>query len=355
MTLINFTPGPSQLYPTVEGHTLQAFREKIPSLAHRSKTFEAIYRGADEKLRALLGIPSHFHIFFAGSASEIFERSIQNLVEQHSFHLVNGAFSKRYFEIAQLLCKQPVKMEVEEGQGFRQVVIPEGAELVAITNNETSTGVRTSVELIADARKQSPALISVDAVSSLPYPVFDFRQLDSLFFSVQKAFGMPAGLGVWIVNDRCLEKAAELESKKVCTGSYHSLSSFRKHEINFQTPETPNVLGIYLLDKVAGDFLLKGVDVMRRETEYKADLLYQALARHGKIKAFIKEKDFQSQTVIVADCGEETEALSSYLQSHGLQPGSGYGKFKRQQLRFANFPAHSIKSFELLSEKIMKF
>ena len=353
--MINFAPGPSQLYPTVENHVSQAFRDGIPSIAHRSKTFEAIYKGADEKLRTLLGIPPRFHIFFVGSASEIFERSIQNLVRRHSFHLVNGAFSKRYFEIARLLHKEPTKIEAEEGQGFRQAAVPKEAELTAITHNETSTGVSAPMELFAAVRRQTSALISADAVSSLPYPAFDFTQFDSLFFSVQKAFGMPAGLGVWIVNDRCLEKAAELESEKVCTGSYHSLASLQKHALNFQTPETPNVLGIYLLDKIAGDFLKKGIDVMRKETEYKADILYQAFAKHGKIKAFVTEKDFQSQTVIVADCGEETEALSSYLKSHGLQPGSGYGKFKKQQLRFANFPAHRTESFERLAEKIMKY
>lgn len=353
--MINFAPGPSQLYPTVESHMWKAFREDIPSIGHRSKTFEAVYKGADEKLRALLGIPPRFHIFFAGSASEIFERSLQNLANRHSFHLVNGAFSKRYFEIAQLLHKEPTKIEVEEGQGFRQIAVPKEAELVAVTHNETSAGVCAPMELFADLRRQTPALISVDAVSSLPYPAFDFAQFDSLFFSVQKAFGMPAGLGVWMVNERGLEKAAELESKKVCTGSYHSLASLRKHALNFQTPETPNVLGIYLLDKVAGDFLKKGIDAIRQETEHKARILYQALAKHGKIKAFVTEKDFQSQTVIVADCGEETEALSSYLKSHGLLPGSGYGKFKKQQLRFANFPTHQTESFERLAEKIMNY
>lgn len=355
MAIFNFTPGPSQLYPTVENYMHQAFREGIPSLTHRSKSFEAIYKGVDEKLRALFHIPPHFHIFFVASASEIFERSIQNLVARHSFHLVNGAFSRRYFEIAQMLGKQPAKVEVEEGKGFDQAVIPKEAELVAVTNNETSTGVRTPMKLIDEIRKQSAALLAVDAVSSLPYPAFDFAQIDSLFFSVQKGFGLPAGLGVWIANDRCLEKARELESQKICTGSYHNLASLRKHEMNFQTPETPNVLGIYLLEKVAGDFLKKGIEAIRLETEYKAELLYKALAGHGKIKAFIKEKEFQSQTVIVADCGEETEALASWLRSHSLHAGSGYGKLKNRQLRFANFPTHSRESFEILSEKIMKF
>src|SRR5690349_4699717 len=96
----NFTPGPSQLYFTVSDHARQAFKEGIPSISHRSKTFEQISKQTTEGLRQLLNIPQDFHIFFTGSATEIWERIIQNLVEENSFHLVNGSFSKRFHEIS---------------------------------------------------------------------------------------------------------------------------------------------------------------------------------------------------------------------------------------------------------------
>ena len=110
---INFTPGPSQLYFTVEGHIRTAFRDGVPSLSHRSKKFEGIYKDTVDGLRALLSIPTNYHVFFTGSATEIWERLIQNLVEENSFHLVNGSFSKRFFEIGQQLNKKPTKSEVD--------------------------------------------------------------------------------------------------------------------------------------------------------------------------------------------------------------------------------------------------
>src|SRR5687768_16537689 len=123
----NFTPGPSQLYFTVSDHAKQAFKEGIPSISHRSKSFEHISKSATDGLRQLLNIPADFQIFFTGSASEVWERSIQNLVEEKSFHLVNGSFSKRFFEIAQLLNKKAVKLEATEGQGFPdQINVPQG-------------------------------------------------------------------------------------------------------------------------------------------------------------------------------------------------------------------------------------
>ena len=78
----NFTPGPSQLYFTVEDHVRTAFREGIPSISHRSKQYEAIYKKAVDGLRALLGLPSNYHVLFTGSANEIWERIVQNLVEE---------------------------------------------------------------------------------------------------------------------------------------------------------------------------------------------------------------------------------------------------------------------------------
>jgi len=353
---INFTPGPSQLYFTVEDHVRTAFRDGIPSLSHRSKQYEGIYKKAVDGLRELLGLPSNYAIVFTGSANEIWERIIQNLVEEKSFHLVNGSFSKRYFEIAQLLNKKPAKLEVPLGKGFDTVTIPAGTELLAITHNETSSGVSLPLDFIYQLGEQHPtALITVDAVSSLPFPDFDYTKLDSVFFSVQKGFGLPAGLGVWMINDKCIAKAEQLMSKGISIGSYHSIPSLYSFAVKNQNPETPNVLGIYLLGQVVEDMLRRGIGTIRKETEYKAAILYQVLENHPLLKPFVQDVAFRSKTVVVADCGEHTESVTKLLQSKGMHPGDGYGSFKKSQLRFANFPTHSKEQFELLVDTLNAF
>ena len=353
----NFTPGPSQLYFTVADHVRQAFKEGIPSLSHRSKKFEQISQQTTEGLRALLKVPNGYEIFFTASATEVWERIFQNLVEETSFHLVNGSFSKRFHEIGVQLNKTSRKSEVPAGQGFHaETEIPTDIELIAVTHNETSTGVALPLDLFSKLKAKNPdALIAVDAVSSLPYPDFDFNAIDTLFFSVQKGFGMPAGLGVWMVNERCMAKSESLTAKNISTGSYHNLATLSAHAKKHQTPETPNVLAIYLLGQVIADFLRRGIDTIRRETEYKAAVLYNALEQHSLIEPFVKEKEFRSKTVIVADCGERTADLSAFLSSKGLDAGDGYGPAKKTQLRFANFPAHSKEQYELLADSISEF
>lgn len=354
---VNFTPGPSQLFYTVADHAKVAFKEGIPSISHRSKKFESIFQKATDGLKELLGVPANYAIFFTSSATEIWEKSIQNLVETMSVHFVNGAFSNRYFEIANQLGKKAIKIEVPLGHDFSSHTVENYAvELIAITQNETSTGVSVSNSFIKEIRSKNPnAILAIDAVSALPYPAIDYENVDTIFFSVQKGFGLPAGLGVWMVNPKCIAKAESLQKKGISIGSYHSIPTLLLNAKKNQTTETPNVLGIYLLSCVVEDFLRIGIKKIRQETDYKAAILYQALASHSIIKPFVTNSAAQSKTVIVANCGEHTERLRSYLSTHGLNAGDGYGELKKSQLRFANFPAHSKEQFELLVDLIGKF
>ena len=77
---VNFTPGPSQLYFTVADHAREAFKSGIPSLSHRSKRFDEISSETTSGIRELLNVPAGYEIYFTSSATEVWERIIQNLV-----------------------------------------------------------------------------------------------------------------------------------------------------------------------------------------------------------------------------------------------------------------------------------
>jgi phosphoserine aminotransferase len=153
------------------------------------------------------------------------------------------------------------------------------------------------------------------------------------------------------VNERCIAKADQLLSKGISIGSYHTIPVLMAHAVKNQTPETPNVLGIYLLGQVIADMIRRGITSIRKETEYKATLLYQTLDQHP----VVKDKALQSKTVIVAECGQHTETVTNLLRQKGMHPGDGYGSFKKSQLRFANFPTHSREQFELLVDTLQEF
>jgi phosphoserine aminotransferase len=354
---IFFTPGPAHLYPTFEKHLQQALWEQIGSISHRSKQFKAVYQYTYEQLKTLLAIPDNFAVLFTGSATEIWERILQSCVQEESFHLVNGSFSKRFYEFAAELGKKAGKLEVSFGKGFDvgQVEVSAGAELVCLTHNETSSGVTMPVEDIhAIKRKYPDKLFAVDMVSSAPYPDIDFTLIDSAFFSVQKGFGMPAGLGVWVVNDKCLQKSEALRQKGLPVGTYHSLPSLWSKFKTFETPATPNVLGIYLLGKIAEDMNTKGLRTIRQETEQKASMLYKFLEQSTGTSAFVQNAAHQSQTVVVADVAKGSTELIQQLSSTGNVVGSGYGGYKEKQIRIANFPAVSVEQTQNLINEMQR-
>ena len=344
------TPGPSQLYFTVADHIRSALRENVASISHRSKAFEGIFIHAVSGVRELLQVPEDYRIVFTASATEVWERIIQNCVEKESFHFVNGSFSKRFYEFSKDLGHTAHIKEAPFGEGFdmAEAAIPSTAELICCTLNETSSGVTMPSEDIYKLRELHPdKLIAVDAVSAVPYIPLDISKIDTLFFSVQKGMGLPAGLGVWIFSPRCIAKAEALQTSGKIIGTYHSIPELLGKEVNNQTPETPNVLGIYLLGKVCEDMLRKGIVTIRQEMLYKATTIYTLFEKHPNFEILVKNKAHRSHTVAVANVvGKSPKEVMSFLEGHGITIGSGYGKYKANQVRIANFPTHSKELFE---------
>ena len=347
-----FTPGPSAVYYTLEDHMRKALRKQIPSIAHRGKEFCGIYQETDEKLRSLVGLPDDYYMFFTSSATEVWERTLQSVVENRTLHLVNGAFSRRFSQIAEKLKYQPVIHEVPVGE---VVLVSEVStdcqpEVIGVTHNETSTGAQQPLEDLKILRDLFPsALITVDVVSSFPCVDLPFELIDSAYFSVQKCFGLPAGLGVWLVNKRTIDRALQMAP----TGrtSYHGIDSYWDKYQKFQTPATPNVLAIYLLGQVLGDMLDKGLQRIRMESKYKSAIMYNLLDSKSEIKCLVKEKHWRSETIIVGKT-KDPQSLINSLKSKGLIIGSGYGNYKQEHVRIANFPTHSKEQFEMLVDQL---
>lgn len=348
---IYFTPGPTQLFHTVPEHLKSALRADVASISHRSKMFEDIFHETRDNLNELLRLPDGYEIYFTSSANEIWERIIQNLVEKSSHHFANGAFSNKFFNFTQQYNLASTLAESESGEGFTDLTIPDEAELISCTLNETSIGFQFPVQDIYDLKLANPdKIVAVDGVSAFPCIDFDFSKIDTAYFSVQKSFGLPSGLGVWIVNQSTIEKAMKLDQKGHPVGSYHRLSELRKHGAKNQTPETPNTLGIYLLGKVAKDMLDKGVKNIQNETIYKSSILYQSLEQLPDFNPFIQNKNHRSKTVIVAHCQNGSKSVIDWFERKGYVLGDGYGAFKSDHIRIANFPMHSKEQIEQLCD-----
>lgn len=356
MNKIFFTVGPTQLYPTVPEHIQNALNDNIPSISHRSQKFMDIYKNTSDNLRKLLRIPPSHHIFFLGSALEGMERTILNTVYKKSLHFVNGSFSREFYQIAADLKKSPERIDTPNGEGynFEYIDVPFGTEVFCMVQNETSTGVSIPMEYVYNLKKEYPSiLLAIDVVSSIPYVDIDFSLVDVTIFSVQKGFGLPAGLGVIIVNNKALEKADWIVSKGKSIGSYHSFQKLLEFEQKFQTRETPNVMNIYLLGKVAEDMLTTGIEKIRKDTEKKADLIYKFFDEHESFEPYVKDP-YRSKTTIVIDVNGHSESITKQLAPDGFIIARGYGKRKDRHIRIGNFPAHALQQTKSLLNRFNK-
>lgn len=352
-TKIYFTPGPAQLFFTFEEHLKRALTQDIPSISHRSGTFIKIIEETNEALRELLELPDGYDMYFLNSANEAWDRIIQNLVEGSSHHFINGAFSKKFYDFALEHKKKSTSTQVDDGCAFPNLKVPEKAELIGITKNETSVGYSFTEMEIASVRDSNPGkLIALDIVSASPSLPVNFSNVDTAYFSVQKAFGLPPGLGIWIVNEKCHEVALK-RAKSTSLGSYRTLPNLKKFGIKNQTPETPNMLYIYLLGKIAQDMIQSGTQRLRNDTTYKAAILNQAIEEHPNLSHFVQSKEHRSKTTIVAEI-DRADRFINFFEKKGIILGTGYGKHKEKHIRIANFPTHSKESVEMLCDLLQK-
>jgi phosphoserine aminotransferase len=356
MQKIYLTPGPSQPYPRIKAFMDEAWAHDIVSISHRGKAFSDVYSRTATAVKLLMDVPSDYTVMFVGSATEAMERTVQGVVRERSHHFIQGEFAEKWFKIAKQLGKHPTATRAAAGRPFPSFLVPAGAGLVCITHNETSTGAIVPKPVLDKlVTSTHRPLVALDVVSSAPMTTLPWPFLDIVFFSVQKAFGLPAGLGVLIASPRAVQKSIELEAAGLPVGSYHSLPQLIAAAEKFQTPATPNVLGIYLLGSAAEDMLNRGVAQLRAENATRAAHLYDIVSNHAHMQPFVADESWRSPTVIVADVMNGNTHLMHHMADQRLVLGKGYKDFADMHVRIANFPAMDAQTFEVLTQHLRRY
>lgn len=345
MSKIFFTVGPTQLYPEIQEFYREAFEKNIPSISHRSQDFSEVLKTTVNELQKLLNVPDNFYFLFLSSGTECMERTIESLVAVKSTHFVNGYFAKRFKDIAIQLQRKVQTFTVPYGKSFlfSDYAIDSDSEMICLTLNETSTGVAINPDEIVNLKKNNPdKIIAVDAVTAFPYTRLNFNYVDVAFFSVQKGFGMPAGLGVLMVNKNCLMKAHSVIRENVCSGSFNNFIHLAEKAEKYQTSVTPNALAIYVLGRVANMLNNLDPDYITSTTEKKAKLIYDYFEKREDIHPFVEDPNSRSKTTIVLQVSGDTAHIFKKLEYNDIIISKGYADFRNQHIRIGNFPMHKI-------------
>ena len=284
--MITFYPGPSKVYSDVADYAAEAVRSGIVSLNHRSAGFMAIVQETMQLLHDKLSIPANYHIAFVSSATECWEIVAQSLTAEASLHPYGGAFGQKWAEYAYRI-KPPTNLA--------------DADVLCIVQNETSNGTQVKMDALASFRSDFSGLIAVDAVSSMAGIAFDWTLADVWFASVQKCFGLPAGLAVLIYSPAALAKAEAIGERD----HYNSLLFMHENFAKFQTPYTPNGLGIYCLMRVLRQVppIAEVNTITKRRATSWYSFFEQDMA-NSPFRLLINDSAMQSDTVIAVSGSE---------------------------------------------------
>lgn len=358
MQNIYFTVGPSQLNPNFQQYLQKALQQDMGSVSHRGAYFCSMHEELGKNLKKLFNVPEDYHVFYSGSATEWMERIVQNCSQKDTLHLVSGAFSKKFYDFAAALGRNAVKRENLSDFSFNLNDLPDNynPELICLTHNETSNGLCLPRDFVKQVRQKYPeSLIAVDVVSSAPCCDLDFSEIDLFFFSVQKGFGLPAGLGVLMAGPKAVEKSKIVEKSGVYTGQFHSFDSLLKYEAKHQTPETPNVMNLFLLNEATKDFLNAGKEKLIKDMLEKSAILRNVIFKTKEFSLLGQNKTFMSDSILVLQTINGSGEIIKKLKEKGFIVGSGYGENKQTQIRIGNFPSHDIKDVQVLVNLLQDF
>lgn len=335
--MITFYPGPSKIYKQVKGFLNEAFDSGILSMNHRSSGFMELYKDCIQLIKDKLLLPEDYSVYFVSSATECWEIIAQSFIKEESFHLFNGAFGEKWQDTNRKLGLKTIgyKFQVNEAIHTDMLKGATVCDLIALTQNETSNGTQIRNEQLTEIRSSFPEkLIAIDATSSMAGIYLDFSKADIWYASVQKCFGLPSGLALLICSPKAVNNGLEIGSNKY----YNSFVNLHENMLKFQTTHTPNILDIVLLKKVLGSIL--PIDKIGQRIKRQADDWYNFLGEFQYTKPLVTENQLRSDTVITVQ-GEVSYIKNIKEQSlkNGITLGNGYGQWKTDTFRIANFPA----------------
>jgi phosphoserine aminotransferase len=344
--MISFYPGPSKVGEHIPNYVKQAHREGILEMNHRSPEFMKMTKHTVWLLKKKLRIPHNYTVLFASSATECWEVIAQSLIRKRSTHIFNGAFGKKWYDntAALFAFAEAYPFDANEVLQPDNLLLHE-SDVICLTQNETSNGTALSNKLIKQVAINNPnALVVVDATSSMGGIYLDFKAADCWFASVQKCFGMPAGLALMVLSPKAVERANHLNENS----HYNSLVRMLAMMQRWQTTHTPNILGIYLLMRVAermDDIKQVEEKLVKRFIDW-----YEFFEQSEELKPLISNQKVRSLSVITIKATEKLiKRVKRESKQAGFLLGDGYGDYKATALRIANFP--SIKDKEIISCK----
>ncbi len=289
------------------------------------------------------------------SGSGLMEGAVRSCTRKRAAIFSIGNFGNRWYEIA-TANNIPVDLyEIEWGGAinaeFVDEVLSTGKyDLMAITHNETSTGIVNPIEEMEGIIKKYPEIVwCVDAVSSFGGTKIEVDKLgiDICITSTEKALALPAGMSMCSFSRKAIERANKITHR----GYYLDLLNIYEHAIRnkCQYPFTPAISYMYGLDYQLDNIIKEGLDHRYKRHEEMSKVVKNWAEKNFEI---FGDKNHLSKTITVIKNTRNVniEGLNKKLKERGFAISNGYGKLKEKTFGIGHMGDATVQEVqELLS------
>lgn len=402
-----FGSGPSKVRVAAAQEVARRGGELLGT-SHRRAGVRDVVGRLRSGLTELFGLDADAEVVLGNGGSTTFwDAASFGLIEQRSQHLCFGEFSEKFSAVTasaphlaepDVIVAAPGTHPVSRppGGGDALVGAPADAPInvpvdasinaladvpvdaIALTHNETSTGVCAPVQrpdwtLGADgptASSDGRVLTLVDATSAAGAMAWDTSQADCYYFSPQKAFASDGGLWIALCSPAAVERIERLGSSVGGSGSGGNsgngpgsgqgesrwtpksldLSVALANSRLNQTYNTP-ALATILLTVNTLEWMLDGggLEWSAARSAANSGTIYNWATEREWCDPFVADPQMRSPVVCTIDFHDvSADDIAAVLRANGIVDTEGYRKLGRNQLRIAAFPAIELADTEAL-------
>lgn len=336
-----FIPGPIDVSQDV----LNCMATQV--IGHRSEESSKLQEEISLKLQKVLYTKNTI-LLSTSSGTGLMEGSIRSCTSKRAAVFSCGSFGDRWYKIG-VSNMVPVDLfKVELGQAISPEMVDKVLstgkyDLITITHNETSTGIRNPIEAIGEViKKYDDVIYCVDAVSSAGGMKIEVDKIgiDICITSVQKALGLPPGMAICTFSKKAVQRAKTVPYR----GTYFDLLSMYKYIVdkNYQYPSTPSLSHMFALNFQLDQILKEGLDNRFLRHENMAKTVRNWAEDHFQI---FTNKNYLSNTLTVIENTKKISIskLNEKLIDRGFEIANGYGELKEKTFRISHMGDYTVE------------
>jgi phosphoserine aminotransferase len=347
-----FGCGPSKVRPE-QALALARANQNLLGTSHRQAPVKQLVGSVRARLVELFGLPDGWEILLGNGGSTVFwDAATFGLIDQRSAHAVFGEFSSKFAEAATAAphLDEAIVVRAEPGDHPSLDDVP-GADVYALTHNETSTGVAMELRRPSAA---GDALVVVDATSAAGGLLFSPSEVDVYYFAPQKCFASDGGLWLAACSPAALDRIRSISAAKRWVPASLDLKIALDNSVADQTYNTPAIGTLVLLNEQLGWMLDNGgLAWCHARCLESASTLYSWAESRPWASPFVTDPAKRSAVVGTIDIdGVSANDICTALRANGIVDTDSYRKLGRNQLRVGMFPAVEPTDVARLTECI---